>query len=220
MVKYVQRLAAVSFILGTAVIAGAAAAQSTQQTSEDAWVGSSNALWQVGYDGSKLVSQPEDTGDNLQNLRAMAFDLPDLTKPNGRRLLVVDGNGATIQRYEEQSGVLSPTQSLDASADQPGEPDLQFVNTVALAENGWVLFTGYSKPKRVFELWASKNFPSALESQVSGVPQIVDAVYVNARGSRRSSTGSRRRCCRRPAGALLSGSDNLRPELRQDDQFV
>ena len=59
-----------------------------------------------------------------------------------------------------------------------GLPDLTLVNAVAVADDGTVLFSGFARRKRVYELWALNPESGEVRLRATGTPQLTDAVYV------------------------------------------
>jgi hypothetical protein len=171
-------------LLALVVVSGAAQAQlSVRQTLKDVWVASSGSLFQVDYNGvagGGLVRT--NPGETSRSFQALAFELPTLSREtsSARNLVAVDGT--TLRRYADGANGTPPESLFDAG----GAPSsLKVVNTVAVTPAGTVLFSGYSKPKRVFELWELDpalpvNHPQRVRLKVTGAPQLTDTVFVPA----------------------------------------
>ena len=104
--------------------------------------------------------------------RALAFEPPQLGSGAARDLIAVEGN---LLRRFSRDGATAPL--FDAGA---GLPDLTLVNAVAVADDGTVLFSGFARRKRVYELWALNPQTLEVRLRATGTPQLTDAVYVGA----------------------------------------
>lgn len=192
-------------LVGLALVSSGAFAQlSVQQTLKDTWVASSSTLSQVDYNGvagGGLVTK--NPGDASRNFQAIAFALPTISSGavSARDLIAVDGT--KLVRFANGSNETAPAVLLDAG----GAPsNFNSVNTVAVTPSGTVLFSGYSKPKKVFELWEltpnlPANDPARVRLRSTGTPQLTDAVFVPAEDV--------------VAGSLLSGGGLLAAGGRQ-----
>ncbi len=159
-------------VLALLCISGGAAAQApgVKQVLKDVWVATDQALLDFDVDAGTLSSVPGVFG--VSATRSVAFEPPQVGGTGlTRSLLVVDG--AKLVRFANDATV----PFFDAGT---GLPSLTTVNAVAVADDGIVLFSGYSKPKRVYEVWALDPATMAVQLRASGTPQLTDTVYVNA----------------------------------------
>jgi hypothetical protein len=174
MIRSLSRIA--FFLFAAASIQSAAWAQPpVQQVLKDAWVASNRALFQVDYGEQPAALVGKNPGDVTRSFKAVAFQFPD---ESGRNLIAVDGT--RVFRFVDGTNEEAPVLLFDASA---APADLSAVNTIATPDDGTVLFSGYSKRKRVFELWVfDPSLPAAqrIQLKVTGTPQLTDAVHVGA----------------------------------------
>lgn len=167
-----RALAAVALVCVTAT----ASAQDVQQLLKDVWVATPASPREVDFATSALASIPLDPANvgSYGSIKAMAFEPPQLGNAGaGRSLIFVDG--ILLKRL---SGGLITTYYADAGKQTAPAPDLSAINTVAVADDGTVLFSGYSRRKRVYELWAYKQ-GGAADLVSTGTPQLTDAVYLS-----------------------------------------
>lgn len=167
-------------IAAVALVGVAAAQQPVRQSLKDPWVATSHKLLQVDYGGAAGALELQNPRDTPRDFKALAFEAPQLgTSATGvRNLIAVDG---TKLRRFENGGTETAPQTLFDAANTPSS--LKDVTTVAVTETGTILFSGYSKPKRVFELWELTLVPGAtplVQLRARSTPQLIDAVYVRA----------------------------------------
>ena len=155
--------------LALVCVAGAASAQDVQQVLKDVWVASDTALFDVNYDTDVLDAVPG--AYTVSNARALAFEPPHLGS-GGPARSVIAVQDAKLMRFAADETTLLLDTSLAAS-------DLTLVNSVAVTDDGTVLFSGFSKKKRVYELWALDPETKAVQLRATGTPQLLDAVYVS-----------------------------------------
>jgi hypothetical protein len=170
-----------SAFVAVAVVANTVDARAqVQQSLKDPWIATSYKLLQVDYGGAPGTLELQNPGDAPRDFKALAFEAPQLgTAATGvRNLIAVDGT--KLQRFENGSTEFPPALLFDA-ANSPSS--LKYVTTVAVTAEGTILFSGYSKPKRVFELWELTPVPGGpplVQLRVRSTPQLIDAVYVRA----------------------------------------
>jgi hypothetical protein len=146
---------------------------------KDVWVATDSGLFEANY-----FTDPEDTLDSLKSelvavpgtfassARSAAFEAPQLLTGGAQRNLIAV-EGSWLLRFQREGG----TQQW-FNAGTVGDPGLTLVNTVAVADDGTVLFSGYSRKKRVYELWALNPETFEVRLRATGTPQLTDAVYV------------------------------------------
>jgi len=167
--------------LGSVFVAGTVHSQQSLQSLKDTWVATSARLYQVDYNlvagGGLVLKNP---GDGPRSFQALAFELPTLgyNVPSARNLIAVDGT--KLVRFAEGTNDAPATVLFDAGN---APASLKSVTAIAVTSSGLVLFSGYSKPKRVFELWAldpalAASDPQRITLKVTGSPQLTDIVYV------------------------------------------
>jgi hypothetical protein len=150
------------------------------QSLKDTWVGTTQDLFQVDYDGLKLV--PKTPTDNVvRNFSAIVFEQPTLGAAGAavRNLIAVDGT--KLLRYPNGGDIDGPPADLFDASKEPSS--LKSVTAIGVTETGSVLFAGYSRPKRVFELWELTERGSEMplvQLRSSGTPNLTDASYVKA----------------------------------------
>jgi len=171
---------AVAFAAACIVASVASAQQPVRQSLNDPWVATSQKLLQVDYSGAAGALELQNSGDGPRDFKALAFEAPQLgTAATGvRNLIAVDGT--KLRRFEDGNTEFPPTLVLDA-ANAPSS--LKYVTTVAVTDTGSILFSGYSKPKRVFELWELTPVPGGaplVQLRAKSTPQLIDAVFVRA----------------------------------------
>jgi hypothetical protein len=168
-------------LVAAALLSNGAGAQVPQQILKDVWVATSQELLEVDF-AERSVGSKLSGGGAFQ---ALAFEPPVLGTTSGAERGLVGVDGTVIRRYENTSTVVVETWNVDAAAELPREavlPRLRVVTGVAATDEGTVLITGYSKPKRVYELW--EYFPpgsaggARFVERLSGTPQLVDIVFV------------------------------------------
>ena len=206
--------------LALVCVAGAVSAQPppvVQQVLKDVWVATDDsALFEATYaedSTSALVGVPGDY--TVGSARALAFEPPQLGSGAVRDLIAVEGN---LLRRFSRDGATAPL--FDAGA---GLPDLTLVNAVAVADDGTVLFSGFARRKRVYELWALNPQTLEVRLRATGTPQLTDAVYVGAEdaaaaalpggGGLLAATAKAIMYFRKPAGGWMSNApaDNPAP---------
>jgi hypothetical protein len=161
------------------VINGAWAQTLVRQSLKDAWVATSQRLFEADYgaDPSALVAKNPD--DVARNFQALVFETPALGGSGAavRGLIAVDGT--KVWRFENGSNEIPPVLLFDA-ANAPSS--LKSVTAAAVTDTGTVLISGYSKPKRVFEIWEITETANPLvplvQARATSTPQLTDAVYV------------------------------------------
>jgi hypothetical protein len=164
-------------ITAAAVFASAAGAQPLQSL-KDVWVGTGDQLLaltetQLQIKDVDLQTPPPRT------FKALAFERPALgtNALEVRGLIAVDDT--EVWRFETTTADVAPRLLFDAAA-SPG-PALRFVTAVAVTDEDTILISGYSRPKRVFEIWEAELQPSGppiFRQGASSTPQLTDAVYV------------------------------------------
>jgi hypothetical protein len=170
-----------SAFVAVAVVANTVDARAqVQQSLKDPWIATSYKLLQVDYGGAPGTLELQNPGDAPRDFKAPAFEAPQLgTAATGvRNLIAVDGT--KLQRFENGSTEV-PLALLFDAANSPSS--LKYVTPVAVTAEGTILFSGYSKPKRVFELWELTPVPGGpplVQLRVRSTPQLIDAVYVRA----------------------------------------
>ena len=69
---------------------------------------------------------------------------------------------------------------FDTAATAPSS--LRYVTAVAVTDTGTILISGYSRPKRVFEIWeitpATSDTPASAAPRATSTPQLTEAVFV------------------------------------------
>jgi len=164
--------------LALVCVAGAASAQNVQQVLKDVWVATDQSLFDVDLARQPAVLAAVPGTYTVSATRTLAFE-PVNVGSGGltRSLIVVDG--AKLMRFENDQ--TTPLYNAgDPVLGSAVEPELTAVNAVAVADDGTVLFSGYSRPKRVYELWALDPGSSAVKLRATGTPQLTDAVFVSA----------------------------------------
>src|SRR6188472_3164456 len=171
-------------------VSGATSAQVLQQTLKDVWVASSTSLYQAKFDDNAGTQADErgvflqNAGDVSRSFEALAFELPSFDTFGGsstpfRNLVAIDDS--QLVRFENGSNETPPKLLFDAG----GNPsNLKSVNTVAVTPAGTLLISGYSKSKKVFELWEVTKLPVDNANQqvvlrATGTPQLTDSVFVS-----------------------------------------
>ena len=149
---------------------------SVEQSLKDVYVATSTQLRPVDYGADPISVGPnveEVAGDSFQ---AMAFAPPLLEGALSERSLVTV-DGTKLRRFTNlKSGAVEAAWVDVSSKPSPG---LKSVTAVAVSDTGTVLFSGYSNPKRVFELWAWNGQTGDDPTPItSGTPQLTDAVYI------------------------------------------
>ena len=165
-------LAALAFVC----TATTASAQEVEQVLKDIWVATDKALFEVSYykpepttppDADELKSELIPVPGAVSSPRALAFETPQLGDGPERALVSVEGK--VLLRVVESF-----------AAGNPETSGLTVVNAVAVADDGTVLFSGFSKKKRVYELWALDWESKEVKLRATGTPQLLDAVYISA----------------------------------------
>lgn len=174
------RAFSLALIAAAAFTSAAASGQPVRQSLKDPWVATSHKLLQVDYSGATGALEIQNAGDKPRDFKALAFEAPQLgTAATGvRNLIAVDGT--KLWRFEDGSTEFAPALLLDAGK---APLSLQYVTTVAVTDTGTILFSGYSKPKRVFELWELTLVPGKpplVQPRAKSTPQLIDAVYLRA----------------------------------------
>jgi hypothetical protein len=183
------------------LVAGVGAQPTPLQSLKDAWVGTPQDLFQVDYDAGQLVLKTP--RDNVpRSFGAIAFEQPTLgaTGMSVRNLIAIDGT--KLLRYPNGGDIDGPPLELFDASNAPSS--LKSVTAIGVTETGSVLFSGYSRPKRVFELWELTETPAGppvVELRATGTPNLTDAIYVKAEDV--------------TAGSMLSGGGLLAAAGRQ-----
>jgi hypothetical protein len=175
-----MRSFSLAVVTAAAFVNSAAAQQPVRQALKDPWVATSHKLLQVDYSGAAGALELQNSGDGPRDFKALAFEAPQLgTAATGvRNLIAVDGT--KLWRFEDGSTEFPPALLLDAGN---APSSLKYVTTVAVTDTGSILFSGYSKPKRVFELWELTLVPGGsplVQLRVKSTPQLIDAVFLRA----------------------------------------
>ena len=187
-VPNVLRFVSPLLLASSLFVSGAASAQLLQQTLKDVWVASSTNLYQANFDddGDGIDERGvfvKNAVDSSRSFEAIAFELPSFDTFGGsstpfRNLVAIDDS--RLVRFENGSNETPPKLLFDAG----GSPsNLKSVNTVAVTPAGTLLISGYSKSKKVFELWEVTKLPVDNANQqvvlrATGTPQLTDSVFV------------------------------------------
>jgi hypothetical protein len=159
-------------LLAAAVLANAARAQEpVRQSLKDAWVATSQQLLEVDYNVSPTALTLKNAGDDPRDFNALAFEAPTLGTMGAAVRGLVAVSGTQVWRFENGSTELPPTLLFDAAA---SPSSLRFVTGVAVTDAGTILVSGYSKPKRVFEIWEIALVPGGapvVQARATSTPQ-------------------------------------------------
>ena len=171
----VFRSAALAFTAAAAFV-GVADAQPAQSL-KDAWLATNDKLLAL-EDGSLVEKDVDLDPPPPRAFKAVAFERPTLgtTVLEVRGLIAVDDT--EVWRFETNTPDVPPRLLFDAATTAPA---LRYVTAVAVTDDNRILISGYSRPKRVFELWEVELPPSGppiFRPGASSTPQITDAVYV------------------------------------------
>jgi hypothetical protein len=163
-------------LTAAAVLVGTADAQPIQSL-KDAWVATNDQL--LTLEAGQLVGKDVDL-DNPPSraFKALAFERPQLgtTALEVRGLIAVDDT--EVWRFETNTPDVPPRLLFDAATTAPA---LRYVTAVAVTDDDHILISGYSRPKRVYEIWEVEIPPSGppiFWPRASSTPQITDTVYV------------------------------------------
>jgi hypothetical protein len=168
-----------SFSVGitAAVFASAAGAQPLQSL-KDVWLATGDQL--LALTETQLELKDVDLqAPPPREFKALAFERPALgtSALEVRGLIAVDDT--EVWRFETNTADVPPRLLFDAAA-SPG-PALRFVTAVAVTDEDRIVISGYSRPKRVFEIWEAElqaSGPPIFRQGASSTPQLTDAVYV------------------------------------------
>ncbi len=165
-------------VLVSTVFMNAAGAQEPAQVQKDAWVATALKLFEVDSAGTNGLV-PRNNGDAVRSFKALAFEPPELGSgvQAARGLIAV--SGTEIWRF--YNGTITPTLPPEKLHDAAVEK-LQTVTAVAVTDKSppTILFSGYSRPKRVFEVYELDLVSGVAEMVATSTPQLTDAVYVRA----------------------------------------
>jgi len=175
----VSLFAPVALIAAAAFSTVAVAQVPAQQILKDVWVATNQELLEVKFElGSLELKSSAGTA-----FQALAFEPPLLGEPGAERGLIavdVDANGTWIKRFENST--TSVDLSWVSSNVEAAPTQLRVVTGVAVTDDGTILITGFSRPKRVYEMW--EYFPpghpqgSGFVPRMTGTPQLFDIVFV------------------------------------------
>lgn len=169
-----SRAFALLCLLGTPLLLSA----QSEQVLLDAWVASSSTISDIEDVDMEFALEERVSG--AYNFEAFTFLAPDVTELDPSRDLIAV-SGTELIRF---AGGTVESRRLDTRTAETG---FRNVTAVAATSYGTVLFSGYSRRKRRFELWELLN-PTAeagvaftVEERVpNGNPQLVDAVFIDA----------------------------------------
>jgi hypothetical protein len=168
------------------VLVHTAAAQEPAQVLKDAWVATGANLFEVdpaGPGGLTLRNAGDAPG---RFFKAIAFEAPTLGSAVDATRGLIAVSGTEIWRYQNGTVTpeLPPEELLDAAQFIAGgvPSSLLSVTVVAVTDKApaTILFSGYSKPKRVYELYELQLASGTVTMVATGTPQLTDAVYVRA----------------------------------------
>ena len=166
-------------VLVSTVFMNAAGAQEPAGA-EDAWVATALKLFEVDSAGTNGLV-PRNNGDAVRSFKALADSSPGQLGSGvqaARGLIAV--SGTEIWRF--YNGTITPTLPPEKLHDAAVEK-LQTVTAVAVTDKSppTILFSGYSRPKRVFKECYELDLVSGVAEMVAtSTPQLTDAVYVRA----------------------------------------
>src|SRR5688572_5229115 len=167
----------VSLGLTAAAAFVAAAGAQPVQSLKDAWLATDTQL--LALEEAQLVGKDVDlTNPPPRVFKALAFERPALgtTVLEVRGLIAVDDT--EVWRFETNTPDVAPRLLFDAANSAPA---LRYVTALAVTDDDRIVISGYSRPKRVFEIWEVEIPPSGppiFRPGMSSTPQITDAVYV------------------------------------------
>lgn len=159
----------------------AGAQETTRQALKDAWVATSQQLLEADF-GTPSALVVKNPGDASRDFKALAFEAPTLGATGGAARGLIAVSGTEVFRFENGSNETPPKSLFDAATTPL---DLRFVTSVAVTDTGTILVSGYSRPKRVFEIWevtlpATVGAPLIYEARATSTPQLTDTVFVKA----------------------------------------
>jgi hypothetical protein len=195
------RSLSLALIAAAALTSAARAQEPIRQSLKDAWVATSQQLLEVDYNASPTALVLKNAGDTARDFKALAFEAPTLGTMGAAVRGLVAVSGTEVWRFENGSTELPPTRLFDTAA---APSSLRFVTGVAVTDGGTILVSGYSKLKRVFEIWEIKLTPGGapvVQARATSTPQLTDIVYVRAADV--------------PAGSPLAGGGLLATAAKQ-----
>jgi hypothetical protein len=172
---------------GCLTLPSAAFAQGIQVL-KDEWVATSNGISKIVIDdvtGEETLSTPTGSGSSFTAIALEDVGAASLANP-GRNVIAIEeldrNDPKPLLRFVNGDGEAVP---LFNASDPPTE--FRFITSVAVSTQGNILFSGYSKRKRRFELWnfdpaqpVSTSDPSNPREVIDGSPQLTDSVYISS----------------------------------------